>query len=48
MNHGKESAIIGRIVNDHPGKVVLKNETGGTAYNRFIIRRPVAKDLLIN
>ena len=26
---GKQSAIIGRIVNDHPGKVVLKNETGG-------------------
>jgi hydrogenase expression/formation protein HypE len=26
---GKHSAIIGRIVNDHPGKVVLKNETGG-------------------
>jgi hydrogenase expression/formation protein HypE len=26
---GKKSAIIGRIVNEHPGKVVLKNETGG-------------------
>jgi len=26
---GKQSAIIGRVVNDHPGKVVLKNETGG-------------------
>ena len=26
---GKQSAIIGRIVNNHPGKVVLKNETGG-------------------
>jgi hydrogenase expression/formation protein HypE len=26
---GKESVIIGRIVNDHSGKVVLKNETGG-------------------
>ena len=26
---GKKSAIIGRIVNDHPGKVVLRNETGG-------------------
>jgi hydrogenase expression/formation protein HypE len=26
---GKQSAIIGRIVYDHPGKVVLKNETGG-------------------
>jgi hydrogenase expression/formation protein HypE len=28
-NLGKQSNIIGRIVNDHPGKVVLKNETGG-------------------
>ena len=26
---GKQSAIIGRVVNDHPGKVVLRNETGG-------------------
>ena len=26
---GKKSAIIGRIVSDHPGKVVLRNETGG-------------------
>jgi len=26
---GKKSAIIGRIVNEHPGKVVLRNETGG-------------------
>lgn len=26
---GKKSAIIGRVVNEHPGKVVLKNETGG-------------------
>jgi hydrogenase expression/formation protein HypE len=26
---GKESAIIGRIVNDHQGKVVLRNQTGG-------------------
>jgi len=26
---GRNSAIIGRIVRDHPGKVVLKNETGG-------------------
>ena len=26
---GKDCAIIGRIVNDHPGKVVLKNITGG-------------------
>lgn len=24
-----QGAIIGRVVNDHPGKVVLKNETGG-------------------
>ena len=28
-NLGRQSVIIGRIVNDHPGKVVLKNETGG-------------------
>ena len=27
--YGKESAVIGRIVSDHPGRVVLKNETGG-------------------
>lgn len=27
--HGRESAVIGRVVADHPGKVVLKNETGG-------------------
>jgi hydrogenase expression/formation protein HypE len=27
--YGKESAIIGRVVTDHKGKVVLKNETGG-------------------
>ena len=27
---GKQSAIIGRITGDHPGKVVLKTETGGT------------------
>jgi hydrogenase expression/formation protein HypE len=27
--YGKESAIIGRVVTDHAGKVVLKNETGG-------------------
>ena len=26
---GKKSTIIGRIVIEHPGKVVLKNETGG-------------------
>jgi hydrogenase expression/formation protein HypE len=26
---GKRSVVIGRVVNDHPGKVVLKNETGG-------------------
>lgn len=26
---GTKSAIIGRIVADHPGRVVLKNETGG-------------------
>lgn len=26
---GKDSAIIGRVVKDHPGKVVLKNATGG-------------------
>ena len=26
---GLQSAIIGRIVSEHPGKVVLKNETGG-------------------
>ena len=26
---GSQSAIIGRVVEDHPGKVVLKNETGG-------------------
>lgn len=26
---GLKSAIIGRVVSDHPGKVVLKNETGG-------------------
>jgi len=26
---GKESVIIGTMVADHPGKVVLKNETGG-------------------
>lgn len=31
QNHelGKRSTIIGRIVSDHPGRVVLKNETGG-------------------
>ena len=26
---GRKSSIIGRVVADHPGKVVLKNETGG-------------------
>ena len=26
---GKNAAIIGRVVSDHPGKVVLKTETGG-------------------
>jgi len=26
---GKDCAVIGRIVNDHHGKVVLKNQTGG-------------------
>ena len=26
---GGQSAIIGRVVSDHPGKVVLRNETGG-------------------
>ena len=26
---GIKSAIIGRVVSDHPGKVVLKNQTGG-------------------
>lgn len=30
---GQDCAIIGRIVNDHPGKVVLRNLTGG---RRFI------------
>jgi hydrogenase expression/formation protein HypE len=28
-NLGKQSAIIGRITGDHPGKVMLKTETGG-------------------
>jgi len=27
---GKQSAVIGRVVSDHPGKVVLKAETGGS------------------
>jgi hydrogenase expression/formation protein HypE len=27
---GLHSAIIGRITKDHPGKVVLKTETGGS------------------
>jgi hydrogenase expression/formation protein HypE len=27
---GKDCAIIGRIVNDHPGRVVLRNKTGGS------------------
>jgi hydrogenase expression/formation protein HypE len=27
--YGIESAVIGRVVTDHRGKVVLKNETGG-------------------
>ena len=27
---GKEAAIIGRVVDNHPGKVVLKSVTGGT------------------
>jgi len=26
---GRKSSVIGRVVSDHPGKVVLKNETGG-------------------
>jgi len=26
---GKQSSVIGRVVSDHPGKVVLKSETGG-------------------
>ena len=30
---GQNCAIIGRVVNDHPGKVVLRNQTGG---RRFI------------
>ncbi|MEI6677111.1 MAG: hydrogenase expression/formation protein HypE [Mariniphaga sp.] len=30
---GLKSAIIGRVVNDHQGKVVLKNETGGRRIN---------------
>jgi hydrogenase expression/formation protein HypE len=28
-NLGKQSAIIGRVTSDHPGKVMLKTETGG-------------------
>jgi hydrogenase expression/formation protein HypE len=28
-NLGIQSAIIGRVTADHPGKVVLKTETGG-------------------
>ena len=27
---GKDCSIIGRIVNDHPGRVVLRNQTGGS------------------
>jgi hydrogenase expression/formation protein HypE len=27
--YGRDSSVIGRVVNDHPGKVVLRNETGG-------------------
>lgn len=27
---GEDCAVIGRIVEDHPGRVVLKNETGGS------------------
>lgn len=32
LNHesGKESSVIGRIVNDHAGRVVLRNQTGGS------------------
>jgi hydrogenase expression/formation protein HypE len=26
---GRESAVIGQVTSDHPGKVVLKTETGG-------------------
>jgi hydrogenase expression/formation protein HypE len=26
---GQNSAIIGKVISDHPGKVVLRNETGG-------------------
>jgi hydrogenase expression/formation protein HypE len=26
---GKQSSVIGRVVSDHPGKVVMMNETGG-------------------
>ena len=26
---GRKSVVIGRVVRDHPGKVVLKNQTGG-------------------
>ena len=29
-DEGKDCAIIGRIVNDHPGRVVLRNQTGGS------------------
>jgi hydrogenase expression/formation protein HypE len=38
---GKKSAIIGRIVNDHPGMVVLRNETGG----RRIVDSPTGDQL---
>ena len=27
--HGKDAAVIGRVVNDHPGKVFLKTRIGG-------------------
>ena len=43
---GKDCAIIGRVVKDHRGRVVLKNADRRQTIYRFIVGRPVAKNLL--
>ncbi|MCX6269470.1 MAG: hydrogenase expression/formation protein HypE [Bacteroidetes bacterium] len=40
---GAQSAMIGRVVNDHPGKVVLKTETGGKRIIDSLVGDPLPR-----
>jgi hydrogenase expression/formation protein HypE len=43
---GKNAAVIGRVAEKNPGKVVMKTQIGGTTLITMLGRRAVAEDLL--